>query len=440
MNWAIVFFLLYFLVVFLIGIISSRSKTEDSFMIAERKVKGVQLAATMSAGFFDGATLAIFVAYIYQFGFSAIWLFIGLAFGFILLRKYAINIKTKADLTNSYSMPEFFYNIFGKSNGLLFSIILIIQFFGILIVNLIISGKILSSIFSLPLYIAVSIGGLVVLTYLFLAGFKAVLRTDYFQFMIMILMSLTVGLFLFGKADVPSLDINLTNLGFGNILGFVLIGAFSIVVAPDLWQRIFAAKDEKSVKKGLSYSAFILPFLAVIISVVGLVTKQFFPNIVPEDALLTGFSNLLPLGLKEFGIILLYAVSLSSSDTITFVVSSIVTRDLKNYSIRCSEYSMIKLTRVFMVIFVSLAVLIASFYQDIIRIGFSLGSLSLVLFPVVFGSFYWKLKEKAVFYSLMMGIITVLILFITNLINPETAVISLPVSLFTLIICQKILK
>ncbi len=37
-------------------------------MIANRKVKGIQAAATMSAGFFDGATLSIYVAYLYLYG------------------------------------------------------------------------------------------------------------------------------------------------------------------------------------------------------------------------------------------------------------------------------------------------------------------------------------------------------------------------------------
>ena len=368
------------------------------------------------------------------------WLFVGLGIGFIFLRKFASKIKSKADISNSYSMPEYFYKIFGKRNGLMFSIILILQFFALLIVNLIISGRVLSSIFFIPFFISVSIGGLVVLIYLFLSVFKAVLRTDYFQFMIMILMSLTVALFLFGKSNISKLDFNIIGLGIGNIVGFVILGSFSIMVAPDLWQRIFAAKDENNLRKGLSYAAIILPILGIIISVVGLVTKQFFPNIFPENALITGFSNLLPFGLKELGMVLLYAVCLSSSDTIIFVVSSILTRDVKNYSKKYSQISMIKLTRIFMILFVSLAVLIAIFYQNIIALGFSLGSLSLVLFPIVLGSIYWKLKEKAVFCSLITGLFTVIFLFVTGYINPQTAVISLPIALITLIVTQKIIK
>lgn len=440
MELSALFFLSYIAIVVVIGIISARKESEDDFMIAERKVQGVQVAATMSAGYFDGATTAIYIAYVYQYGFSAIWMFVGIALGFLLFRKYAWKIKQKADELKVYSMSEYFFRVLGKKNGLMFSFFLVVQFFLLLIVNLIISGKILSVIFPIPYFLAVLIGGMIVLTYLLLAGFKAVIRTDFFQLIIMFVMCLSVGIFLLGKTNIPISEFNLGTLGLGNIIGFVVLSTFGLMVQPDLWQRVFATKDERNLRRGLNYSIFILLALGIIISIVGLATKQFFPNIVPEDALVTGFSNLLPFGLKEFGMVLLYAVALSSSDTVTFVVSSIFTRDLKNYSVRYKEESMKKLTRFFMVLFISLAALIAIFYQNILSLGFSLASLSLALFPVVFGSLYWMLKRRAVFWSLVLGFLSVLVLFFTNQLNPENAIISLPVVLFSLLILQRIFK
>lgn len=440
MTLTIIFFLIYIAIVVTIGIISAHKESEEGFMIAERKVEGVQVAATMSAGFFDGAILSIYVSFLYLYGFSAIWLFVGTALGFLFVRKYAHKIKQKADELKVYTMPEYFFKILGKKNGLMFSFFLVLQFFLILIVNLIISGKVLSAIFPIPYYVAITIGGVIVLTYLLLAGFKTVVRTDFFQMIIMFVMSLSVGIFLFGKTNIPVSEFNLGTMGIGNIIGFLVLMGFGIMVAPDLWQRIFATKDERNLKRGLSYSAVILLVLGVVISVVGLATKQLFPNIAPEDALVTGFSHLLPFGLKEFGMVLLYAVALSSSDTVTFVVSSIFTRDLKNYSKKYRKESMKKLTRFFMVFFLALAVIIGIFYQNILALGFSLASLNLALFPIVFGSLCWKLKEKAVFWSLILGFISIAVLFVANQLNPQNAVISLPVVLFSLLVFQKLFK
>lgn len=435
------FFSLYLAAVISIGWIASRRETEEGFMIAERKVVGVQLAATMSAGFFDGATLAVYLAYIYQFGLSAIWLFIGLAVGLVALRWFAHRIKQKADELKVYAMPEYFLHVIGKRSGIAYSVVLIIVFFLLLIVNLIVSGKVLSAIFPLPYALSVAIGGGIILTYLLLAGFKAVVHTDVFQLLIATVMSVTVAAYLFGRTSIPTTELQLFGrMDGGTMIGFLVIGIFAIMVQPDLWQRMFAARDIPTMKRGLVYAAIILPLLALIISVIGLVTKQLFPQIAPEDALLTGFSQLLPIGLKELGMVLLYAVSLSSSDTVTFVVSSIFTRDLQNYSKRYSTTSMRQMTRFFIVFFILLAVATGILYQDIIALGLSLASLSLALFPPTFGSLFWKLDDRAVAWSLVLSVLSVALLFLTGTLTPETSAIALPVSLVSLIILQKILR
>ena len=234
MTLTILFFVIYIIIVVTIGLISSRKETEDEFMIADRKITGIQVAATMSAGFFDGATLSIYLAYIYLYGFSATWLFVGLAIGFILLRnKYAMIIRQKADEVKAYTMPEYFYRIFGRNNGLMFSFILILQYFLLLIVNFIIAGKVFA---------------LIILSYLLLAGFKAVIKTDFFQLIIMFVMSITVGIILFEKTSIQITEFNPIKLGAGNLISFLLLGGITIMVAPDLWQRIFATKDEKYLK------------------------------------------------------------------------------------------------------------------------------------------------------------------------------------------------
>src|SRR3990167_571997 len=185
MELTIIFFIIYIGIVTVIGIVSSRKETEEGFMIADRNVGSLQLTASMSAGFFDGAILAIYIGYVYQYGLSASWIFVGIALGFLLIRKYSTRIKQKADELKVYSMPEYFYGLLGKRNGLMFTLFLVTQFFFFLIIGLIASGKILSGIFPIPYAAAIFVGGGIILMYLLLAGFKAVVKTDFFQFLVM---------------------------------------------------------------------------------------------------------------------------------------------------------------------------------------------------------------------------------------------------------------
>lgn len=429
----LLFFATYVGISVLIGYLSSRQETEEGFMIADRQVHGVQLVATMSAGYFDGVTLSIYIAYVYQFGFAALALFVGLSIGFIVFRLFAPRIKRMADEINAYSMPEFFLHVLGKKNALMISLILLTQYFAYLLVNFILAGKVFSTLFpTVPYAIAVGIGGIIILTYLLMAGFKAVVRTDFFQFAVMICMVLSAAVFFGPKVTISPADLSLGRIGAGNVVGFLIIASFSVMVGPDLWQRAFAARDVPTLKRGLTFSALILPILAVIITVVGLATKQQVPGILPDNALITAFSRLLPFGFMEFMLVLLYAVALSSSDTATFVLSSIITRDLKNYTTRFSEESMRKMTRYLLIGSVVITAAIAMRYQQILQIAFSMASLNLGLVPVVFASFLFKLNRTAVFCTLVLVCLSVVALASTFTLNPETSIITLPTAFVAL--------
>ena len=102
-------------------------------------------------------------------------------------------------------MAEYFYQLLGKKNGIMFSVFLITQFFGYLIANFVVSGKVLFHLFPFLSYpVAVMMGAIIILTYLILAGFKAVVRTDFYQLVIMVVMTLMVGMFFFGKVEIRS--------------------------------------------------------------------------------------------------------------------------------------------------------------------------------------------------------------------------------------------
>src|SRR3989344_4806183 len=116
----------------------------------------------------------------------------------------------------------------------------------------------------------------------------------------MIFMTVTLAAYLFGRTSIPAVDLQLVGrMDLGTLMGFLVIGIFAVMVQPDLWQRIIAARDVKTMKRGLAYGACMLPLLALILAIIGLVTKQLLPDIAPERALVSGFSSLLPMGFKE---------------------------------------------------------------------------------------------------------------------------------------------
>jgi Na+/proline symporter len=246
--------------------------------------------------------------------------------------------------------------------------------------------------------------------------------------------------FVWNKFTFSAGDLSLFNMSSADTVAFVLLGGLIVLPDPGLWQRVIAGKDTPSVRKGLAWGALPLCVLGAVISVMGLACRQRFPGIQPQEALVLGFSSLLPWGVKEFGMVMLYAVALSSTDTLTFVISSQFTRDLQNYCPRFGGESMRRLTRVFMVLCLAFAAGVAILNQNIIAIGLTYAGVLVALVPVIIGSTYWRLNPDAAFWSLTLGLATVFILLMLDAVTPQNITLCLPVALVALIVLQLVLR
>ena len=78
-------------------------------------------------------------------------------------------------------------------------------------------------------------------------------------------------------------------------------------------------------------------------------------------------------------------------------------------------------------------------YQQIIQIALALGSLNLALFPVVFATLFWTLKPRAVFWSLVVVLVSVAGLGLMKSLDPQTAALSLPIALVFLLLFHFVL-
>ena len=105
-----------------------------------------------------------------------------------------------------------------------------------------------------------------------------------------------------------------------------------------------------------------------------------------------------------------------------------------------SDIELSKIIRVAMVLLVLVAMLIAIFVRDVVSTLFAIASFGLSLAPAVIGSLLWKLKPKAVFFSMLGGLLAFFALIVLGQFNPDNAVASLPAALIFLIIGQIIFR
>ncbi len=435
----ILFILAYFVIVLMIGFLSSRKETKEGFLIADRKVKVLPLAASLCAGLVGGGILITTTALAFQHGLSFMWLYMGAALGFFIFPIFGKRIKKLGDKHNFYTLSDYFYKLFGSKNGLLSAIVIFVMFFSLILVQFIAGGKILSSIMDIPYSLAVLITGAVVFVYLVLGGFKAVIKTDFFQYILMFILGFILLLSL-KNLDFSSQQFNLFAIGIEQIIGFTILGAFVIFVQADIWQRAYASYNTKVLKKSFILAGILLLIFGLSIGMIGINAKNAFPDITPDNALIFGFGNILPTGFLGLALVLLFASIMSTLDTAVFVTAMNISNDLLLKFKKIEEKNLQKIIKLSIFGLVTLGLLFALLIQSIIGVVFALISLGLCMAPAIIGSFYKKLKERAVFLSVLTGFLSVVILVVTSTISEETAVISLPVSFVFLIVGQYIFK
>ncbi len=431
----------YLLICILIGLISYRKESHDNFLIAERKVKIMPLIATLVASFIGGGELVTFSALAFDYGLSSIWMFVGASIGlfvfpFIIGKK----IKPLADEKGFHTLSDYFYHKFGKKVGTMSAIIVFIMFISLLLVQFIAGGKILSLLSGWSYILSVLIIGVIILLYMMLGGFSSVVKTDVFQFFIMITL-LFVLIFSFNAPiNITPNQSNLFSVGISQIIGFILIGMFILLISADVWQRAYASSSKKTLKTGFILAGITLLIMGLAMSIIGIVAKNNFPNINSQEALYYGFSHLLPTSMLGFALVFILASVMSSADTFAFVIAMNISKDFISKFRNISKDQLVKITRYSISILLIITMIVAIFIQDIIDVVFSVIAIGLALGPALVGSFFWNLKERAVFWSMLLGFISAIILIFIGYITPETSIVTLPVSLIVLIIGQIFFK
>lgn len=149
------------------------------------------------------------------------------------------------------------------------------------------------------------------------------------------------------------------NEKFGSLDLFIMILTYSstFLVGPDIYSRIFCARDEKTAKQAIKLSVVILIPLGFILAGIGVyVSSNYGVDIVKGSVLMFLADKVLPQPI----VILLYfgllSAVISSADTTLLTASStfaqIFMKDLR-------EEKAIRLTRIFILIFGGFSILVA---------------------------------------------------------------------------------
>ena len=288
------------------------------------------------------------------------------------------------------------------------------------------------------------------LIYTLYGGLRASIFTDKIQFIIILILLLILFInlisfnfnefnFEFIKQNKPVL------LSFDYLPNFTAGLTFFIAVAATNlfhqgnWQRVYAAQNNKVLKKSLIVSFLIIIPIVFFMGFSGLVAVSINSNVVPDLAFFSILLKEQSLTLSVIVIILAISLTISSIDTLINAISSLIVVDgckVLNFK---GDY--LKLSKYFIVCLSMIAFVIASKGLSILYLFLLADLFCCAAVLTVFYSFYdKKLNEKNAYLSILIGLLVGLLFFPSPDFSKSILIgILFPVSSFPVFMVQSLL-
>jgi SSS family solute:Na+ symporter len=401
-----------------VGYFSSRGQRDEDYLIADRKLGVLSTAATINASK-TGAILMTFVSFVYVWGFSSVWYFIGMFLGILLFLPFGLRLRNNSK-NKFYTLADYFRCNYGIKSAYFASGLSVFMMFGFFVINLIAGVKLFSFFSGWNFVICAVITMGVVLAYLLMGGFKAVVKTDFIQYVSIVAIMILLIFVLLGDVSIPVSEWNFSEAGLVNVIGFFLVGIFFPFAMPELWQRTYSSKSDKVFVNGLLLSSFVYLVFGVCLAFLALIVKVSFPVIDPDLALVYGFANLLPSGLVGLGVVMLFAAIMSSLDTYVFTGSSAIVQDFFGWNKRRAVEGM----RGVMFVFSLLGMVVAVFIQSLIVSSYIFVAVVVVLAVCVLATWISrKVDETVLLWGFVVGIFGFVVFMVATIENISPSIV-----------------
>jgi Na+/proline symporter len=343
--------------------------------------------------------------------------------GFPMIFLIYLGKKIRKDFPKGSSLIEYMRQKFGKSLFKLILLMTIFYMFIFLCAEVTAVAVLINYISGTDLWITALIVIISTLTYTLYGGLRASIFTDNIQmFVIGILLLITISYITLFSGDSFSFSFieskNPQLLSSSYIPSYTAGLTFFIAVAATNlfhqgnWQRVYAAKNYETLKKGLIISFLIIVPIVFLMGFIGMVSFSIDPANRPDlgffTLLLKDQTELLSLLIIVLGL----ALTISTVDTLVNAISSLFVVDGKATFNFDKKTDYLKLSKYFIIAISVVVFFVASKGFDILYL-FLLADLFCCAFVLtVFYSFYnKKINEKTAYISILVGLIAGFLMF-----------------------------
>ncbi|MGQ7818300.1 sodium:solute symporter [Metapseudomonas furukawaii] len=312
-----------------------RAKTREDYLVAGRNLGPGFYLGTMAATVLGGASTIGTVRLGYVHGISGFWLCAALGLGIIGISLFLAKPLLKLKIFTVTQVLERRYNPTARHSS---AAIMLVYALMIGATSTIAIGTVMQVLFGIPFWVAVLIGGGIVVAYSTIGGMWSLTLTDIVQFMIMtiglvfILMPMSIsdaGGWDALVTKLPASYFSLTAIGWDTIITYFLIYFFGIFIGQDIWQRVFTARSEGVAKVAGTAAGVYCVLYGLAAAAIGMAAKVLLPDL---DNVNNAFASIvdatLPDGIRGLVVAAALAALMSTASAGLLAASTTAAQDL----------------------------------------------------------------------------------------------------------------
>lgn len=431
--WNYIALAIYLVILAILTFYASRRKSNEDFLVASRGVGWKILAVSIFSSIISSYNIVVGLSFSYLFGPWIVVVYVGALVAFVVIYYLAKKQDRILVINRQYnSIIDYLENKFGRINASVFNLSFMLVLFIFISLQFFINTSVFSAIIGWDKYTSTLVVGLIVFTYIIRGGLKIEIFTDFFQG---ILMLVFIGLVFMVDTSAITTD-TVTPLLKDNtlIIGAISIGLsqfLTLLVQPEMWQRVYASKSIKDLKKGFIYSwvliiAFIIPLI-----IIGLAVRASGqidnPNNLFYDILRTSS----PTWFLPFISVALFAAFMSTLDSSLFALSTQIGKyglwiKSRANNQQNSENIIVKKIRISLTVITVITLATSLFFTNFLTSVLQLLSLLTVNSVVVLFSIILKISQKETLTSSIVGIISFIFAVFGGFITSEPYTVLYP--------------
>ena len=395
----------YFLFVLAIGFYSSfKIKKPGDYYVAGKKAGLFQVAGSLLATILGGSAILGTIEFSRQTGWPALWFLFCASLGLFVL----LPMSKKISRYGKFTLPELLGTFYGKKAEIIASVVIPVAWVGVVAAQIIAAAKIIESLGIVSYPFAALIAGAVFILYTLAGGQFSILKTDLIQSVLIVAGLGAMFFFALNRPhsyEMTAADrILLFNKAFTLVDLIILMLTYSVtfVVGPDIYSRIFCAKNEQTAKSATLLVALLLIPVSFLLTYLGIYSVQY-----GNEGIVSFAQGLLPDWAYGLFIAALLSAVMSSADT-TLLTSSMILAELSTGNL--DKKTSMKITRIFLILIGTCGILIALYITSIIQaLLFALTVFSgAFVVPVLAGLAGARALEKNVVFAIVAGGLTAL--------------------------------